>query len=51
MHSLETGRPSFFIDNLTVTARTVNARKAREGTEKELDVRFDLTGYLAGESP
>ncbi len=51
MHSLETGRPSFFIENLTVTARTVNALKAREGTEKELDVRFDLTGYLAGESP
>ena len=52
MYSLETGRPSFFIDNLTVTARTANARKTRDSVmERELDVRFDLTGYLAGGSP
>jgi general secretion pathway protein M len=52
MHSLESGQPSLYIDNLTVSARTVNSRQARQNPQqKELDVRFDLTGYLAGDSP
>ena len=51
MHSLEAGQPSFFIGNLTVAARTVNTRQAREtAMQKELDVHFDLTGYLTGDS-
>lgn len=61
-HSLETGQPYLFIDNLSIRSRIQHSRKinfesAPQGQQKlkvnlveMLDVRFDLTGYMPRES-
>jgi general secretion pathway protein M len=52
LHNLETGKPSLFVNNLSVAARTVSARNnTASSMARELDVRFDLTGYLKGVAP
>lgn len=47
LHSLESGSPRLFIDNLTVSGRPSFAGTASAPQVSGLDVSFDLYGYLA----
>lgn len=58
LHSLESGRPFVFLDNLDIkTRRARRSRRSRRGqpaaptatTDPTLEVRFDLYGYLRPE--
>lgn len=47
LYELENGTPYLFIDNVTVYRQVTRRRRGRElVSEKMLDVRFDLSGYL-----
>ena len=47
LHSLESGAPFVFIDNIDVRRRQVRLRGLQNKNEDvNLDVRFDLTGYM-----
>jgi hypothetical protein len=53
-HNLESGKPQVVLDNVVIQARTVRRRIARRrtqgqvkvDTDTELDISFDLSGYL-----
>jgi len=48
LFALESGRPTVFLDNLTVSARSVRAF----GVDRPLDIQVDLTAYRgAGSQP
>ena len=47
LHSLESGAPFVFIDNIDVRRRQVRLRGLQNKNEDVyLDVRFDITGYM-----
>ncbi len=47
LHRLEGGRPLLFVDNLSIRARRSYRRRGKQRpSQGELDVRFDLSGYL-----
>jgi len=47
LHELEVARPLLFIDNLSVRSRKkLRGRRTNRTVQYQLDVRFDLAGYL-----
>ena len=51
LYELESGAPYLFVDNLTIFRQVTRRRVGRELVEeKMLDVRFDLSGYMRGET-
>ena len=46
LHGLESGKPMLFIDNLVVSARPVRAKTVGEPPNVELDLQFELNGYI-----
>ncbi len=54
LHALEAGRPLLFIENLSIRARSARrGRQRRPSTAvaSNLDVRYDLAGYMRGATP
>jgi general secretion pathway protein M len=54
LHSLESGTPRLFVDNLSVLSQHYTYLATTEGNSAGLEVSFDLYGYLrpvAGTSP
>lgn len=54
-HTLETNKPYLFVDNVTIRSRNVARRRVRENKLIEaaiaqLDVDFQLSGYMRGEA-
>lgn len=47
LHSLESGSPRLFVDNLNVTANRFYLGPDQAGNNGGLDVSFDLYGYVA----
>jgi general secretion pathway protein M len=50
LHGLEGGRPLLFVDNLTVQAPPGGVNRSTQPSSKQLNVGFDLIGYLPGDS-
>ena len=51
LYELESGAPYLFVDNLTIFRQVTRRCVGRELVEeKMLDVRFDLSGYMRGET-
>jgi general secretion pathway protein M len=49
LHSIESAHPLMFVENLKVKSRrTVKGRRKNRVTTYNLDVNFDLAGYLLG---
>mgnify|MGYP001545214046 FL=1 len=49
LHSIESDHPLMFVENLSVKSRrTVKGRRKNRVTTYDLDVSFDLAGYLLG---
>ena len=46
LHTLESGVPFIFIDNVDVRRRKTSRRLKNTNQEVYLDVRFDITGYM-----
>jgi general secretion pathway protein M len=46
LHSLESGSPRLFIDNLNVISNRFIFTAEQNGNNGGLDVNFDLYGYL-----
>lgn len=46
LHTLESGMPFVFIDNIDVRRRKVSRQQLESDEEVYLDVRFDITGYM-----
>lgn len=46
LHTLESGVPFIFIDNVDVRRRKTNRRRQDALDDDYLDVRFDVTGYM-----
>lgn len=46
LHTLESGVPFIFIDNVDVRRRKTSRRLLNTNEEIYLDVRFDITGYM-----
>ena len=46
LHTLESGVPFIFIDNVDVRRRKTSRRLLNTNEEVYLDVRFDITGYM-----
>ncbi len=46
LYALESGRPMLFVDNLSISARPVPVRSQGNRPALELDLQFDVTGYL-----
>ena len=46
LHTLESGIPFIFIDNVDVRRRKTSRRRQDTNEEVYLDVRFDVTGYM-----
>ena len=52
LHTLETGRPLLFVENLSIRARSLRSRrKPITRSARNLDVRYDLAGYMRGAKP
>ena len=47
LHSLESGSPRLFVDNLNITAQRFYFTPEQAPTSGGLDVSFDLYGYVA----
>lgn len=45
-HALETANPYLFLDNIDIRARRRRARRGRSVSQGELQIRFDLYGYM-----
>lgn len=53
-YQLESGRPTLFMDQISITGRHIRRRPIRRGQKREspdaetltLDVRFDVTGFM-----
>ncbi len=45
-HALETANPYLFLDNIDIRARRRRARRGRSVRQGELQIRFDLYGYM-----
>ncbi|MEE8279319.1 MAG: type II secretion system protein GspM [Alphaproteobacteria bacterium] len=45
-HALETANPYLFLDNIDIRSRRRRARRGRSVSQGELQIRFDLYGYL-----
>lgn len=51
-HTLESGRPMYFLDNLLIDARPARTRVGSKIQEAvELDVKFDMHGFMRGNQP
>lgn len=46
LHTLESGSPSLFVDNLSMVAQSFASAQGETGTGTGLDVSFELSGYL-----
>lgn len=57
LHALEAGRPLLFVENLSIRARDSRRRRRSRsrmpsaGTNGNLDVRYDLAGYMRRATP
>lgn len=50
LHNIESAHPLMFVENLSVKSRrTVKGRRKNRVTTYDLDVSFDLAGYLIGD--
>ena len=45
-HALETANPYLFLDNIDIRSRRRRARQGRSVRQGELQIRFDLYGYM-----
>lgn len=45
-HALETANPYLFLDNIDIRSRRRRARRGRSVSQGELQIRFDLYGYM-----
>ncbi len=45
-HALETANPYLFLDNIDTRSRRRRARRGRSVSQGELQIRFDLYGYM-----
>ncbi len=46
MYRLESSKPYLFVDNTNVRSRGKRTRQGKSGDAKELQIRFDVYGYL-----
>ena len=52
LHALEAGRPLLFVENLSIRARNTPRRRRRSAMPQgDLDVRYELAGYMRGATP
>lgn len=50
VYGLESGRPMLFLDNVFIFVRPLRRRGQSKILTFELDMQFDITGYLQGEA-
>lgn len=50
LHSVESGRPMLFVDELAINARPVRGRTPEDPPTVQLDMQFELKGYTGGSS-
>jgi general secretion pathway protein M len=50
LHSVESGRPMLFVDDLAINARPVRGRTPEDPPTVQLDMQFQLTGYIGNSS-
>ena len=50
LHSVESGRPMLFVDDLAINARPVRGRTPDDPPVVQLDMQFELKGYTGGSS-
>lgn len=46
LYGLESGKPMLFVDDLVITARPVRAQSPGERPGVELDMQFEIAGYM-----
>ena len=50
LHSVESGRPMLFVDDLAINARPVRGRTPEDPPTVQLDMQFELKGYIGSSS-
>jgi len=50
LHSIESGRPMLFVDDLAINGRPVRGRTPDDPPSVQLDMQFELKGYTGGSS-
>jgi len=50
LYTLEAGKPMLFVRNLVISARPVRGAKPGDPPEVQLDMQFDLEGYIREDS-
>ncbi|MDH4109082.1 MAG: type II secretion system protein GspM [Gammaproteobacteria bacterium] len=50
LHALESGNPRLFVQNLMISARPVRGAKPGDPPDIQLDMQFDLEGYIHDDS-
>jgi general secretion pathway protein M len=50
LHSVESGRPMLFVDDLAINARPVRGRTPEDPPTVQLDMQFELKGYTGSTS-
>jgi general secretion pathway protein M len=50
LHSIESGRPMLFVDDLAINARPVRGRTPEDPPGVQLDMQFELKGYTGSSS-
>lgn len=50
LHSIESGRPMLFVDELSINGRPVRGRTPEDPPGVQLDMQFELKGYTGGSS-
>ncbi len=50
-YAVETANPYLFLDNIDVRSRRPRARRGRPPTQSDLQIRFDVSGYMRSEAP
>jgi general secretion pathway protein M len=50
IYAVETANPYLFLDNIDVRSRRPRARRGQAASESDLQIRFDVSGYMRSEA-